>query len=138
MPQCSPPMPGFPTRFFITDARFPPPDLKNCDRSPNKISKIERQGRQKSKRRSCHSPCQSPSQNISELRNRRQHTANAASSRTPQTPQLDEKPPLFRYTRIHFTRHHRVFTDNRKPHSRTQNSHTRKQTQKALSFTTKT
>lgn len=103
-PKFSSATPKFAARFFITDARFPPPDLKKCDRSQTKSQKLRVGVGNKLKAQPC-KPCRSAC-----LANKKRETG----SRTLQMPQHDEKPPFFRYTHLHFTRRHRVFPDNRK------------------------
>lgn len=49
-PKFSSATPKFAARFFITDARFPPPDLKNCDRSQIKSQKLRVRAANKQKR----------------------------------------------------------------------------------------
>ena len=49
-PKFSSATPKFAARFFITDARFSPPDLKNCDRSQTKSQKLRVRAANKQKR----------------------------------------------------------------------------------------
>lgn len=125
-PDFSSPTPKFPGGFITTDARFPPPDLKNCDRSQTKSQKLRVRAANKQKRLLL------PSMPISPLKTYRNCEIGG---NTPQTQQAVAhhkrrnltKNRLFRYTNLHFTRRHRIFPDNRKPHSRTRNSHASKQ-----------
>lgn len=85
-PKFSSATPKFAARFFITDARFPPPDLKNCDRSQTKSQKLRVRAANKQKRLLL------PSMPISPLKTYRNRKIGG---NTQQTPQLDEKPPFF-------------------------------------------
>lgn len=49
-PKFSSATPKFAARFFITDARFPPPNLKNCNRSQTKSQKLRVRAANKQKR----------------------------------------------------------------------------------------
>ena len=49
-PDFSSPTPKFPGGFITTDARFPPPDLKNCDRSQTKSQKLRVRAANKQKK----------------------------------------------------------------------------------------
>ena len=77
-PKFSSATPKFAARFFITDARFPPPDLKNCDRSQTKSQKLRVRAANKQKRLLL------PSMPISPLKTYRNRKIGG---NTPQTPQ---------------------------------------------------
>ena len=77
-PRFSSATPKFAARFFITDARFPPPDLKNCDRSQTKSQKLRVRAANKQKRLLLPSMPISP---LKAYRNRKN------GGNTPQTPQ---------------------------------------------------
>lgn len=87
-PKFSSATPKFAARFFITDARFPPPDLKNCDQSQTKSQKLRVRAANKQKRLLL------PSAPISPLKTYRNRKIGGNTQQTPQAVAHHERRNL--------------------------------------------